>query len=440
MLERLFHLHENGTTVRREAAGGVTTFLTLSYILFVQPVVMAAAGMDHGSVFTAVVLGSALATFYMAFIANYPVAIAPAMGHNFFFTYTVVLGMGTPWPVALGAIAIAGTAFVVLSRWGFRERIITIVPDPIKHAIAVGIGLLICMVGLQWGGIVVARPGTLLGFGDLHSPPVLVTLLGLLVMGVLTVRRVRGAILFGILASTAAAAAFGLAKFQGVAALPPSIAPTLFKLDLGGAFQVKYLEVIFIFFFLALFDTIGTLIGVAHQAGLMRDGKLPRAEKALLADALGTVTGAALGTSTLTSYVESAAGVAEGARTGLANCFTAACFLLSLFFFPVVSMVGAGVPAGEAVLHPTVAAALILVGSLMFQLTRGIDWSDPALALPAFLAIAVMPVTLSITEGIAFAFIAHSLLRLAQGRVREAHWLFHLFSLLFLARYAFIAF
>ena len=194
MLERFFHLQDNGTTVRREAAGGVATFLTLSYILFVQPVVMAAAGMDQGAVFTAVVVGSALATLYMAFIANYPVAIAPAMGHNFFFTYAVVLGMGTPWPVALGAVAVAGTAFVILSKWGFREKIITIVPDPIKHAIAVGIGLLICMIGLQWGGIVVSKPGTLMGFGDLHSPPVLVTLIGLLVMGVLTVRKARGAI------------------------------------------------------------------------------------------------------------------------------------------------------------------------------------------------------------------------------------------------------
>ena len=440
MLEKLFHLTDAGTTVRREAVGGLTTFLTLSYILFVQPVVLSAAGMDKGSVFMATVIGSLLACLFMAFIANYPIALAPAMGHNFFFVYTVVLAMKTPWPVALGAVFIAGTAFIILSKWGFREKIITVVPDALKHAFAVGIGLLICMVGLQWGGIVTAKPGTLLGFGDLHSPPVVATLAGLLVMAGLQVLRVRGAILFGILTSTGVAAAFGLVRYQGVFALPPSIAPTFLKLDIAGAFQWKYAEVIFIFFFLMLFDTIGTLIGVAAHAGFLRDGKLPRAERALLADALGTVSGALLGTSTITSYIESAAGVAEGARTGLANLFTAGAFLLSLFFFPLVAMVGGGVPVGQAVLYPTVAAALILVGSLMFQLTRAISWTDPAEAIPAFLAIVIMPVTLSITEGIAFAFIAHSLLRLIQGRARHVHWIFHLFSALFLARYLFLRF
>jgi AGZA family xanthine/uracil permease-like MFS transporter len=440
MLERLFKLSEAGTTVRREAVGGLTTFLTLSYILFVQPVVLSAAGMDKGAVFMATVIGSLLACLFMAFIANYPIALAPAMGHNFFFAYTVVLMMKTPWEVALGAVFIAGVVFIILSKWGFREKIITVVPDALKHAFAVGIGLLICMVGLQWGGIVTAKPGTLLGFGNLHSPAVLTTLAGLLVMAGLMALRMRGSILFGILASTVVALAFGLVKYQGVASLPPSIGPTFLKLDIAGAFHLKYIEVIFIFFFLALFDTIGTLIGVAAQAGFLKEGKLPRAERALLADAMGTATGALLGTSTITSYIESAAGVAEGARTGLANLFTAGCFLLSLFFFPVVSMVGGGVQAGDAVLYPTVAAALILVGSLMFQLTRAIVWIDPAEAIPAFLAIAIMPVTLSITEGIAFAFIAHSLLRLIQGRAREVHWIFHLFSLLFLARYIFLTF
>ncbi len=439
LLERRFHLAEHGTTPRTEVLAGVTTFLTLAYILFVQPALLSSVGLDFGAVFVATCVASAFATLLMAGLANYPIAVAPAMGHNFYFTFTVIVAMEVPWQIALGGVAVAGLLFIATAGFGLRERLIIAIPDSLKHAIATGIGLLIAMIGLQWAGVIVASPGTLVTLGELGTPPVLVALLGLVVMAVLWVRGVRAAILLGILSSTLAAWLAGVVQFQGVADLPPSVLPTLGQLDILGALRPEMVAVIFVFFFLALFDSVGTLVGVAEQAGLMRDGTLPRARGALLADAIGTVVGAGLGTSTVTAYIESATGVAAGGRTGLTAVVIALLFVLSLFLFPLGSMIGGGYDTGGGVtLYPTVAPALILVGTMMVRGVRRIDWDDPTEALPAFLTFMVMPLAVSVTDGIAFGFIAYALLKLVTGRRGEAHWLLYLFAVLFLGRYAFL--
>jgi adenine/guanine/hypoxanthine permease len=440
VLERVFHLTENRTTVPTEILAGVTTFLTMAYIIFVQPTVLSAAGMDAGAVLVATCLSSAFATLLMGFLANYPIAVAPAMGHNFFFAFTVCVGMKVPWQTALGAVAIAGVLFIATAGIGLRERLITAIPDSLKHGIAVGIGLLVAFIGLQWSGLVVAAPGTLVGLGHLTAPAPLLATFGLIVMGILMARGVPGALLVGILASTGVGLATGLVTYQGIVGAPPSLAPTLLKLDIAGALAPSMISVIFVFFFLALFDSVGTLVGVASQAGLMRKGTLPRARQALLADAIGTVVGATLGTSTVTAYIESSTGVSAGGRTGLANVVTAALFLISLFLFPLVRMIGGGYPTGgSAVLYPVVAPALILVGTMMIAGVKTIAWDDPTEAIPAFLTIVLMPLTVSITDGIAFGFIAYAVLKIGTGRAREAHWLVYLFAALFIARYAWLA-
>src|SRR5581483_1232061 len=297
-LERRFQLAAHGTTVSTEIVAGVTTFLTMAYIIFVQPAVLSACGMDFGSVLVATCVSTAAATLLMAFLANYPIAVAPAMGHNFFFAFSVVVGMKVPWRVALGAVAVAGVAFVATAGIGLRERIITAIPASLKEAIAAGIGLLIAVVGLQWAGIIVAAPGTLVTLGSLHNRPALLALGGVALTAILIVRRTSGAFLWGILATAAAGWALGLVRCHGVAALPPSLAPTFLQLDVLGALKPGMAAVVFVFFFLALFDSVGTLVAVGSQAGLMRGGTLVRARQALLADAIGTVVGAALGTST----------------------------------------------------------------------------------------------------------------------------------------------
>jgi len=439
VLERLFHLTDHRTTVRTELVAGVTTFLTMAYIIFVQPTVLSAAGMDFGAVLTATCLASAIATLMMAFLANYPIAVAPAMGHNFFFAYTVCIAMQVPWEIALGAVAIAGAVFVLTAGLGLREHLIAAIPESLKHAMAVGIGLLIALIGLQWGGIVAASPGTLVTLGDLSSPPALLSIFGLLLMAILMARRVPGALLIGILGSAVVGLATGLVQYQGILSAPPSMAPTFMKLDIVGALAPAMIPVIFVFFFLALFDSVGTLVGVASQAGLMRGSTLPRARQALLSDAAGTVVGATLGTSTVTAYIESATGVAAGGRTGLANVVTAALFLVSLFLFPLVKMIGGGYPAGSGlVLYPVVAPALILVGTLMMPGVRAVKWDDPTESIPAFLTMVIMPLAVSITDGIAFGFMAYAALKLATGRARDAHWIVYLFAVLFLVRYAFL--
>jgi adenine/guanine/hypoxanthine permease len=438
LVNRRFALAAHGTTVRTEVLAGLTTFLTMAYIIFVQPAVLGAAGMDFGAVLVATCLATALATTLMALMANYPIAVAPAMGHNFFFAYSVVVAMHVPWRIALGGVAIAGVIFVLTAGIGLREHLITAIPQSLKHAIAAGIGLLIATIGLEWAGLIVASPGTLVTLGDLHSRPVLLALGGLTLTSILTARAIPGAFLWGILATTAIGLSLGVVHYQGLVGVPPSIRPTFLQLDIVGAFSPNMISVVLVFFFLALFDSVGTLVGVGEQAGLMREGTLPRARQALLADAFGTIAGAVLGTSKVTAYIESGAGVAAGGRTGLASLVTAALFLLSLFFYPLVKMIGGGYPLGQVTLYPVIAAPLILVGTMMIGGLRHVPWSEPTEAIPAFLTIIMMPLSVSITEGVAFGLIAYVVLKLASGRGREVHGLLYVFAVLFVARYAFL--
>jgi adenine/guanine/hypoxanthine permease len=438
VLERLFQLSSRQASVRTEILGGVTTFLAMAYIIFVQPTVLGAAGMDRGAVLVATCLASAIGTLLMGVFANYPIGVAPGMGHNFFFAFTVVVAGGTPWPVALGAVAVAGTLFVLTAGVGLRERVMTALPDSLKHAIAAGIGMLIALIGLEWSGIVVGAPGMLVGLGRLSSPPVLLAIGTLAMMAVLWARGVRGALLIGMLASTGVALAAGLAHYQGVVAVPPSLAPTFLKLDIAAALTPGLVGVTLVFFLLALFDSVGTLVGLASRIGLVSGGTIPRAKQALLADAIGTVAGAALGTSTVTAYIESSTGVAAGARTGLSAVVVAVLFLLAIFFHPLVQMIGGGFDAGNGVrLYPSVAPALVLVGVMMMQSVRDIRWDDVTDAVPAFLTIVVMPLAVSITDGIAFGLIAMVVLKAATGRVREVDPVAAIFALAFFLRYAF---
>jgi adenine/guanine/hypoxanthine permease len=448
MLRDHFKLKQKGTDLRTEMLAGLTTFATMSYIIFVQPVVLGAAGMDPGAVFTSTCLVTAFSTVLMALLANYPIGVAPAMGHNFFFAYVVVLTMKVPWQAALGAVLVSGIIFVATASFGLREMIVDAVPESLKSAIAVGIGLLVTLIGLEWAGLVRLDPNTFVTLGNLGSKPTLVALLGLIATVILIARQPKGAILFGMLIAAVAGIAVGVVKSPGtVVSLPPSLAPTIFQLDVVGALKQNLIAVIFIFFFLDLFDTVGSLIGIAKQAGLMKDGRLPRAGRALLADAIGTVGSALVGNTTMVSYIESASGVAVGGRTGVAALVTAALFLVAMFFSPVVQMISGGFAVHEVIalegqeitraftLYPVTSPALIVVGSLMIRSVRDIEWDDFTEALPAFLTMVVMPLTFSITDGIAFGFISYALLKLVTGRAREAHWLIYVFALLFVARY-----
>ncbi len=443
ILERFFALRERQTTVGRELAGGLTTFLTMSYIIFVQPIILSAAGMDKGAVMVATCLASALGSLLMGLLANYPIALAPAMGHNVFFAFTLCVALKIPWQTALALNFLSAALFVVLSFWGLREKVITAVPESLHYAIAAGIGMLIALLGLEWAGIVVDTPDVLVGLGNLKSAPALVSLAGLAVTSVFLVRNVPGAFLIGMAVTSALALLAGVTQFHGVVSAPPSLSPTLFKLDFAALFHMpldQLFSVVFVFFFLHLFDTVGTLIGVGQRGGFMRGNDLPRARQGLLADALATVAGTLLGTSTVTAYIESTTGVTAGARTGLANVFTALLFLLALVFYPVAEMIGGGYtpPGSQTALHPILAPVLVLVGVYMITVIRKIEWDDFSEAVPAFLTIMVMVFSMSITEGIAFGFISYALLKLAAGRFREVHALVYVFAALFILRYAFL--
>ena len=439
MLNRIFKLKQAGTNIRTEVIGGITTFMTMSYIIFVQPAVLSQLGMDFGSVMMATCFASAIASILMAFLANYPIALAPAMGHNFYFVFGVCFALSVPWQVALGANFISGFIFVVLAFFGLREMLLNAVPDSLKNAIAVGIGLLIALIGFEWSGIVVSNPGTLVGLGNLQSQPVVLSIIGIIIISIMMIKKIKGGILIGILISALIGWLMGIVRFSGIISAPPSISPTLFKLDIAGALSLKLLPVIFILFFLDLFDTVGTLIGVGEEGGFIKDGKLPRARGALLSDALGTVAGTCLGTSTVTSYIESSTGISQGARTGLSNLVTALLFLLSIFFFPVVKMIGGGYIQNDGLaLYPVIAPALIIVGCIMLKNVTKIKWNDYTEAIPSFLTLTIMAFTFSITEGIAFGFISYSLLKLASRRSQEVHWIIYLFSFLFILRYIFL--
>jgi AGZA family xanthine/uracil permease-like MFS transporter len=441
-IANFFKLQEHGTTFQREILGGVTTFLAMSYIIFVQPGVLSISGMNPQAVLTATCLAAAAATLLMGLVANYPVALAPGMGENFFFAYTlcgaVPLGFGLSWQQALGAVLLAGIFFIAITLTGLRARIVNSIPQSLKCSIAAGIGLFITFIGLQYGGLVVASPGTLVRMGNLRQPAVLATVAGLLITVVLLSFRVRGAILLGILSSTAICAALGLVHYQGLFSLQLHLAPTFWKFDLAGLLKVPLARLgsaIFVLFYLALFDTVGTLVGVGQQAGLVREGKLPRVERALFADAVGTTVGAALGTSTITCYIESAAGVSDGARTGLASIVTGLLLAASLFFSPLASMMGGGVKVGQAVLYPALAPALIVVGSMMLRPLRELHWDDPTEYLPAFLVLVGIPLTFSIADGIAFGLISYSIAKLATGRWRECPPLAYVFAVLFVVQF-----
>jgi AGZA family xanthine/uracil permease-like MFS transporter len=441
-IAQFFQLREHGTTFQREILGGVTTFLAMSYIIFVQPGVLSVSGMNFQAVLTATCLAAAAATVLMGLLANYPVALAPGMGENFLFAYTlcgaVPLGFGLTWQQALAAVFLAGVFFIAITLTGLRKQIVNSIPNSLKCSIAAGIGLFITFIGLEYGGLVTAAPGTLVRMGDLRQPVVIATVAGLLFIVVLLSFRVRGAILMGILASTAICLLLALVHYQCLFSMQLNLAPTFWKFDLTGLLKVPPVRLgaaIFVLFYLALFDTVGTLVGVGQQAGLLRDGKLPRVDRALFADAVGTTVGAALGTSTITCYIESAAGVSDGARTGLASVVTGLLLAASLFFSPLAAMIGGGVKVGQAVLYPTLAPALIVVGSMMLRPLRELQWDDPTEYLPAFLVLVGIPLTFSIADGIAFGLISYSIAKLATGRWRECPTLTYVFAALFVVQF-----
>ncbi len=431
-------LKNSSFSLRKEIIGGLTTFFTMSYIIFIQPIVLHQAGMDKGAVMVATCLSSAIAMIFMAILANYPFALAPAMGHNFYFVYGVCLALGVSWQVALGANFIAGVIFLILSFWGLREKIINAVPSSLKHAICVGIGLLITLIGLEWSGIIKANPHTFVSLGDIKSKSALLSIFGLLLIAFLISKKVKGAILVGILSNLAVALLVGMVKFEGIIGRIPSLSSTFLKLDILGALKINMLSVIFIFLFLDLFDTVGTLIGLAEQANFLKEGKLPRARGALFSDALGTVTGTLLGTSTITSYIESSTGIAEGARTGIANLVTAFMFLISLVFYPLIKMVSTPLKVNGFNTYPIIAPSLIIVGLFMLSNIRKINWDEFSESFPAFITIITIPLTFSITEGISFGFITYTFLKLVKGELKEVPFLVSLFSLLFLLRYIFL--
>jgi AGZA family xanthine/uracil permease-like MFS transporter len=424
--------------------------MTMAYIIFVQPAILSMAGMDFNAVMVATCISSAVACFIMAFLANYPIALAPAMGHNVYFVFVAcplvakIIGDKAnvaPWQVALGAIFISGALFLFFSLFGLRETIIRAVPPSLRNAIAVGIGLLIAMIGFEWSGITVSDPVIYVKLGNLHNPAVLLSLFGLAVISALLVLKVKGAILIGIIITALAGIPFGLVQYGGIASKVPSLAPTFMKLSFKHALGIGFFEIIFVFFFLDLFDTVGTLIGVSEKGGFMKDGELPRAKQALFSDAVATITGSMLGTSTVTSYVESAAGISAGGRTGLANIVTGLLMLGALFFKPIVSMVGGGYEISQGhYLYPVIAPAMIIVGCMMMTCVRGINWDNYVEAIPSFLAIVVMPFCgFSITEGIAFGFISYAGLSLISGNGKKVHWLLYLFAILFVLRYIYLA-
>jgi len=425
-MDRFFGITAQGSTVRREVVAGVTTFLTMAYIMFLNPLILADAGMDKGAVFVATCLASAFATLIMALYANYPIALAPGMGINAFFTYGVVIGLHYSWAAALGAVFISGILFLILSLTPLRTWIIGGIPKSQKMAIAAGIGLFLGILALKGAGIIAPDKETYVTLGNLHAPAAILAAVGFIAMVALEARRVPGAILIAVLGVTAIGILTGLSPFGGVVSLPPSLAPTFLALDLKSAFSLGAITVILAFFFVDLFDSTGTLIGVAHQAGLLRpDGTPPRLRKVLLADSLSVLAGAAVGTSPVTSYIESAAGVRAGGRTGLVGVTVAVLFLASLFLAPL---------AGSVPVYAT-APALLFVACLMTRGLTEIDWDDATEYAPAIVTALAMPLTFSISNGIALGFIAYAGVKLLSGRVREIGWPMAILAVLFIAHY-----
>lgn len=434
VIEKLFRIREAGSTPGRELLGGLTTFLTMAYIIVVNPAILAEAGVPRAGAVLATCLGAALGTLLMALLANYPIALAPGMGLNAFFAFTVCIGAKVPWPTALGLCFWSGLIFVILTVTGARELLVKAVPPVIKLSAAVGIGLFIALIGLQHGGLVVDHPVTLVAMGDPTRPACALALAGLGITVALMAARVRTAIFWGLAATAALALATEqVALPERLLGFPDAALPGL-QIDLLGALRIDYAPLLLVLLFFSVFDAMGTLMAVGHEAGLLKDGTLPRGERAMLADALSTAAGSLLGTSTVTAYIESGTGVGVGARTGLANVATALLFLAALAAAPLAGVLGAPIDG----LHPLTAPALIVVGVLMTRAIREIDWEDMTEALPAFFTMLLMPATFNISHGLAVGILVYVLARLAAGRGRTVHWLMYVLAAAFLARYAWL--
>ncbi len=427
-LDRYFKLNEHGTTVRTEVLAGVTTFLTMAYIMFVNPSILGDAGMPKGAVFVATCLIAALGSAMMAFLANYPIAIAPSMGLNAYFASVVVVGMGYTWQAALGAVFISGCLFLLVTIFRLRDQIIKGIPPSIRVAITVGIGLFLALVALKNAGLVVKSDTTLVTLGNLHSAPVILSSLGFLLIVVLDRLKVPGGILIGILSVTVASFVWGGNQFQGVFSAPPSIAPTFMQLDIKAALSTGLVNVVLVFFLVELFDATGTLMGVAKRAGLLVPGKMERFHRSLLADSGAIFAGSMLGTSSATAYVESASGVQAGGRTGLTALTVAVLFLACLFIAPL---------AGSVPAYAT-APALLFVACLMLKELTEVDWSDSTESIPAAITVMMMPFTYSIANGLAFGFISYAGIKLFTGRAKEVHWMVWIIAGLFLFKFAYI--
>ena len=429
IISTFFRFEENGTSLRREIVAGFTTFLTMSYIIFVNPAILKDAGMDEGAVFVATCLAAAFGTMIMALYANLPIAMAPGMGMNAFFTYSIVLGLQVPWQTALGAVFLSGFGFVTLSLTPARKWIIDAIPKDIKFAMATGIGLFLIIIGLTSTGIVVDNPATLVGVGDLTKTPVLLAIICFILIAAFDARKIPGAILLGILAVTLLGNFMGVSKFDGIVSLPPSIAPTFLALNIIEAFDIALISVIISLLFIDLFDSTGTLVGVAQPAGLVDEqGRVKNLSRALTADSLATVAGAGFGTSSTTSFVESVAGVNAGGRTGMTAFVVAILFIFSLFLAPL---------AGSIQTYAT-GAALVYAGSKMTASLSNIDWHEPTTYIPSIMTAVTMPLTYSIATGIGFGFITYAAMKILAGKFDRSTIGITLLAILFLAKFAFI--
>ena len=428
-LAKYFELEQNGTTVRRETLAGITTFLTMAYIVFVNPAILADAGMDRDAAFVATCLAAAFGSLLMGILANYPIALAPGMGLNAFFTYTVVAQMGHSWQTALGVVFLSGIIFLLLSVFPVREWIVNSIPRALKMAISAGIGMFLAIIALKSAGIVVDSPATLVQLGDLGQPAALFAALGFFAMVAMDRLKVPGAILIAILGITVIASLFGINKFSGIVSTPPSLAPSFLQMDLATAFELSLISIVFAFLFVDLFDTAGTLIGVAHRAGLLSEnGRLPRLRGALLADSLATVAGAALGTSTTTSYIESTAGIRAGGRTGLTAIVVAILFLACLLLAPLAS----SIPAYAT------APALLFVACMMARGLAEINWEDVTDYVPAVVTAIAMPLTFSIATGIGIGFITYAAVKVLSGRFQEAGPATLILAVAFVLKFSFL--
>ncbi len=428
MFEKFFRLKKHGTNIKTEVIAGLTTFMTMAYILAVNPEILSNAGMEKNALYTATALAAVTGTLVMAFWARLPYALAPGMGLNAFFAYTVVLGLGYPWQMAITAVFIEGLIFIILTALNIREAIINAIPMNIKHSISAGIGLFIAFIGLQNAGIIVNNQATLVTLGDMTGTGALIAMAGLIISGVFLFFRVRGALLIGIFAATLLGIPAGITHLPegALISLPPSLEPIAFKFDFSRLFTLDMLIVIFIFLFVDMFDTVGTLVGVSSKAGFLdKKGRIPRAREALFADAIATTAGAMMGTSTTTTYVESASGVAEGGRTGMTALTVALLFAASLFLSPLFIMIPAAATA----------PALILVGLFMMSPVAKIDFNDMTEAIPAFFTIIMMPLAYSISEGIVFGTLSYVILKTLSGKWKEVSWVMYILSIFFILKF-----